>query len=237
MTMRAGRAVIAAEFRGCPNRGRAGFPVERFLRLRAWGVALLVHAAVAAAVLLEWPQATEPAPVAKPIEVSLLEAERPVQPSPPRPKPVSEPRPKAPARSAPATRPVVPEPQPTAVAPVVEQPEPAAVQVAAPVMPSPRVVAPEPLVEARFDADYLTNPTPPYPRQSRRLGEEGVVRLRVQVGSEGQVLQVELKDGSGYPRLDQSALETVARWHFVPARRGTTPVASWVVVPIVFSLT
>ncbi len=91
-------------------------------------------------------------------------------------------------------------------------------------------------MEARFDADYLANPKPPYPLASRRLGEEGIVHLHVRVGPGGQPLKVELKRSSGFPRLDQSALDTVMRWRFVPARRGTTPVTSWVVVPIVFSL-
>jgi protein TonB len=237
MNMRTGRLVIAADLSGRRSRFHTGFPEGRFVRFRAWGVAFLVHAVVAAAVLWDWPETVVPPPPAKPIEVSLMEAARPPQPVPPRPKPVSRPRSAAPAPVVAERAPVVPEPQPVAVAPVVDQPVPAAVQVAAPVMPAPRPVAPEPLVEARFDADYLTNPKPPYPRLSRRLGEEGVVRLRVHVGPEGQVLRIELKDGSGYPRLDQSALDTVARWHFVPARRGTVPVASWVVVPIVFSLT
>jgi protein TonB len=70
---------------------------------------------------------------------------------------------------------------------------------------------------------------------SRRLGEAGVVRLRVFVDIEGQALKVELERSSGYPRLDQSALDTVANWRFVPARRGATPEASWVVVPLNFS--
>ncbi len=91
-------------------------------------------------------------------------------------------------------------------------------------------------MEARLDANYLSNPAPVYPRVSRRLGEFGVVRLLVQVGSDGQALQVELKHSSGYPRLDQSALDTVPRWRFVPARQGSLAVVSWVVVPIVFSL-
>jgi protein TonB len=71
---------------------------------------------------------------------------------------------------------------------------------------------------------------------SRRLGESGVVHLRVHVGADGAADKVELKSSSGFPRLDEAARETVARWHFVPARRGRTPVAAWVVVPIIFSL-
>jgi protein TonB len=94
----------------------------------------------------------------------------------------------------------------------------------------------EPLVEARFDAAYLTNPKPAYPAASRRMGESGVVYLRVEVDAEGQALQVQVKSSSGYPRLDRAAQETVSGWRFIPARRGKLAVASWVVVPINYSL-
>jgi len=95
---------------------------------------------------------------------------------------------------------------------------------------------PEPLVEARFDAAYLTNPKPTYPAASRRMGESGVVYLRVEVDADGQALQVEVKSSSGYPRLDRAAQEAVSNWRFIPARRGKLAVASWVVVPINYSL-
>lgn len=95
---------------------------------------------------------------------------------------------------------------------------------------------PPPVVQPRFDAAYLDNPRPPYPGVSRRLGEEGEVRLRVQVDPAGLAQQVEIQQGSGYPRLDQAALETVRQWRFVPARQGDQPVAAWVIVPIQFTL-
>ena len=92
------------------------------------------------------------------------------------------------------------------------------------------------VVGARFDADYLKNPAPPYPPQSRRLGEEGKVILRVFVSADGNAQQVELKTSSGSSRLDDSALRTVRHWKFIPARRGGAAVESWVLVPILFKL-
>ncbi|MFT3930881.1 MAG: energy transducer TonB [Spongiibacteraceae bacterium] len=88
-----------------------------------------------------------------------------------------------------------------------------------------------------FDADYLNNPSPSYPPLSRRMREQGVVYLRVLVSADGTPDQVELKHSSGSVRLDESALCTVKKWRFVPARRGNQTVAAWVVVPIAFSLT
>lgn len=93
-----------------------------------------------------------------------------------------------------------------------------------------------PLVQARFDADYLKNPAPLYPSMSRRLAEEGKTILRVHVLSDGATDQVEIKTSSGSSRLDESAQRTVRTWKFVPAKRGGTPVESWVLVPITFRL-
>ena len=92
------------------------------------------------------------------------------------------------------------------------------------------------MVQARFDADYLRNPAPPYPPASRRFGEEGKVILRVRVSPEGGAEQVEIKTSSGSPRLDDSAQRTVRTWKFIPAKRGGAPVESWVLVPIHFKL-
>lgn len=114
------------------------------------------------------------------------------------------------------------------VAPVEAKPAPAV---------APAVeVAPLPVVAPRFDADYLDNPRPAYPGSSRRRGEEGRVVLRVFVDAEGRAAKVEVQESSGHNRLDESAAIAVARWRFVPARRGSEPLAAWVRVPVVFSL-
>lgn len=88
----------------------------------------------------------------------------------------------------------------------------------------------------RFDADYLQNPAPAYPTLAKRLREEGKVILRVLVEASGRPGQIELKTSSGSPRLDQAALDAVARWKFVPARRGDEAVDAWVAVPLIFKL-
>jgi len=88
----------------------------------------------------------------------------------------------------------------------------------------------------RFDAAYLANPAPSYPSLSRKLGEEGRVVLRVLVDADGRASRIEIKSASGWARLDQAAQGAVARWKFVPARRGDEAVDAWVLVPIVFNL-
>lgn len=102
--------------------------------------------------------------------------------------------------------------------------------------------APDPQLEAvataapRFDAAYLNNPAPVYPRQSRRAGEAGTVVLRVLVTPDGRAGEVALRDSSGFELLDEAAVAAVRQWRFVAAQQGDTKVAAWVVVPLRFDL-
>ena len=60
--------------------------------------------------------------------------------------------------------------------------------------------------------------------------------LHVLVGTDGHAKKVELRAGSGFERLDNAALDTVAQWRFVPARQGERAVEGWVLIPISFAL-
>jgi protein TonB len=95
---------------------------------------------------------------------------------------------------------------------------------------------PVPVIPPIFAADYLDNPAPPYPAQSRRAGQEGRVLLRVLVNAGGSAEDVQIHTSSGHSRLDQAARDTVRRWRFVPARRGGEPLAAWVLIPVSFRL-
>lgn len=117
------------------------------------------------------------------------------------------------------------------VEPDVVQP----VQVAEPqVQPLP--VVEEPVIAPIFNADYLSNPAPEYPRQSQRLGEQGTVLLRVLVNVAGEAAEVQLAQSCGSTRLDKAAEEAVRRWRFVPAHQGSDKKEARVIVPIVFKL-
>lgn len=85
-------------------------------------------------------------------------------------------------------------------------------------------------------AAYLNNPKPEYPAISRRLQETGKVLLRVHVDTSGMATQVEIRNSSGFPRLDNAAIKAVWQWRFVPAKRGETTVAAWVLIPLNFEL-
>lgn len=85
-------------------------------------------------------------------------------------------------------------------------------------------------------ASHLRNPAPLYPIEARRLGQEGLVVLVVRVDARGRPMSVGLKQGSGFPLLDDSALATVRQWRFRPAWLGGMGVDSVVEVPIRFVL-
>jgi protein TonB len=217
-------------------------PADPRLSPRVLAAVALAHGGLVAA-LMGAPDATEPVTLARPLTVSLIDAAR----VPPQTQPKPEPRPAPPViKQAPpvltAERPLPAD----APQPVTEIPEPAPVPeaIAEPVPPAPAtaasapapVPAPAPLVPPR-PADYRTNPKPPYPPLSRRLGEAGTVHLDVLVDPDGNVAQLVLARSSGYPRLDRTAIETVqSSWKFKPAREGGKPVAAWVSVPIQFIL-
>ncbi|MCA1926758.1 MAG: energy transducer TonB, partial [Thiobacillus sp.] len=101
---------------------------------------------------------------------------------------------------------------------------------------APKPAPPPPPTPPRA-ADYLNNPKPPYPALSKRLGEQGVVRLNILVNPDGSVARLEIASSSGYPRLDEIAVKTVqSSWKFEPARQAGKPVPAWVIVPIEFTL-
>ncbi len=85
-------------------------------------------------------------------------------------------------------------------------------------------------------AAYLHNPKPAYPRRARRHHWQGLVLLRVQVGTDGRPLRVDLARSSGHASLDRAALRAVKAWRFRPARRDGEAVTAEVEVPIRFRL-
>lgn len=83
---------------------------------------------------------------------------------------------------------------------------------------------------------YINNPKPKYPSEARRRGYEGEVVLRVEVLANGYVGGIELKRSSGHKLLDQSAMEAVKQWKFIPAMKDGEPIDLWVNIPIKFQL-
>ena len=229
-------------------------------RLGLVGLVIIAHAA-GLALLVQFANRPVLIPELTTISLALIEAEPALTPEPPAPAPSvppTPPQPKVekleppPPKPQPAPEPITkPTPKPTPKPKLTQsasalsqtEPTPEPTVAPAPVAPAPAVAAapvreaaPAALTAARFDAAYLNNPAPAYPMLSRRLREEGEVMLRVLVAADGQPKRIEVRTGSGSERLDRAAEDAVARWRFVPARRGDTAVEAWVLVPIVFKL-
>lgn len=83
---------------------------------------------------------------------------------------------------------------------------------------------------------YRDTPRPEYPESARRAGRQGSVLLRVLVDEHGRSKKIEIHQSSGSDALDRAAAEAIRRWRFIPARYGDQPVASWIRIPIDFSL-
>jgi protein TonB len=81
-----------------------------------------------------------------------------------------------------------------------------------------------------------TNRPPRYPAEAKRNRWEGTVTLAVEVSENGSVADVNVEESSGYPLLDQAALDAVRRWTFTPATEAGRPTRSRGRVPIQFSL-
>jgi protein TonB len=94
--------------------------------------------------------------------------------------------------------------------------------------PPPRFVAAAPRSEL--------NERPEYPKLARARGWEGTTLLQLSIDAGGRVANARVLVSSGHEVLDRAALDAVASWSFIPARRGDTAVASSVEAPIVWRL-
>jgi TonB family protein len=90
---------------------------------------------------------------------------------------------------------------------------------------------------ADTDASYKSgNPMPIYPSMSKRMGEQGTVKLFVLVQADGTVGDIKIIESSGHKRLDNAAVDTIKTWKFNPATENEIPVSRWYTLPHRFSL-
>ena len=225
-----------------------------------WGVlffVLTLHAAVLAAFMLQHHQTVKTEMTAQPLSVRWIAPEPVVKPEPPVPQPQPEPEPEPVVEPEPLPPPKVEHPSPIKIKPkpvvkkkpVIRQPvqkkiEKPVTQPAVPentlakLAPAKAAPAPQnlPVEQPKFNAAYLSNPAPQYPRRSRLLEEEGIVKLKVHVSADGKALSVVIQQSSSFSRLDDAALAAVKNWRFVPAKRGNESIDGWVIVPVSFTL-
>jgi TonB family protein len=95
---------------------------------------------------------------------------------------------------------------------------------------------PPPRAPVLVAALLIEQPRPVYPRASLRANEQGSVLLRLHVGADGAVGEVEVVEPSGFPRLDEAALAGVKLWRFRPATSDGVAIASLVLHRVTFKM-
>lgn len=135
-----------------------------------------------------------------------------------------------------------PPPQPKFVAMELPAMEPPVVNVAqeAPTQAITMVVAEKPAVTEAAprvvsEVAYVKAPSPKYPNESRRLGEEGMVVLRVVIDESGRANRIEIERSSGHSRLDDAARAAVQNALFRPYIENGVARAVLATIPIEFT--
>lgn len=83
----------------------------------------------------------------------------------------------------------------------------------------------------------LRNRQPPhYPLAAIAAHHQGTVVLDVAIDETGQVRGVTVERSSGYPEIDQAAIDAAKGWRYNPGMRNGIPVGGVVRTPVNFSL-
>jgi TonB family protein len=84
--------------------------------------------------------------------------------------------------------------------------------------------------------DVASIPQPIYPKESRRLGEQGTVLLEVEIKSDGSIGEIKILQHPGHERLVNAAIDAIKKARIDPAIEDGKPIASMVRVPFNFVL-
>ncbi len=83
---------------------------------------------------------------------------------------------------------------------------------------------------------FRTRVEPEYPRTALRLHQEGKVTLGLYINELGTLDKVEIVKSTGYPALDDAAVEAMKQSTFNQAYQGATPMPSHAEITINFQL-
>lgn len=170
------------------------------------------------------------------VNVTFVAAPEPLKaPPPPKTVPLVQPKqsfvPPLPQVNIVQTEPTItlppPQPRPSEPAPAVAAPVAQAAPPAPPQPSAPKTVS---------GVEYVRMPQPVYPSISRRMGETGVVMLRVLIGEKGTAEQVTVQKSSGSSNLDEAGRQAVLRALFKPHVEDGKAIPVYALVPINFQL-
>ncbi len=89
---------------------------------------------------------------------------------------------------------------------------------------------------AKYKIGTIENPHPEYPIIARKKGWQGRLLLAVHIDKNGNVLNIHVKETSGYEILDRVSVKTIRDWKFLPARYGDRYVEDNINIPVSFKL-
>ena len=142
-------------------------------------------------------------------EVKLIKKQKPIELPKPAPVLVAE---------APVVAPTEPVAPPSPPEPIQETPPPEPVVEA----PPPKPAAPVQITGDMLQCSQKSEPN--YPPASRRVGEQGSVKLRLELDETGHITSAKVIESSGHTRLDNAGLATVKNWRCQAATRDGQPV-------------
>lgn len=204
------------------------------------GAAFLINGAILAGLIYSVPT------ILKPERPTILEGENiPLPPVPPEVKPKEQVKAEQP--TMPDATPFTPKPQietptqqqiiqGTDVLPL-EQPNPGLILPPGPANPvEPAKPVLPPLVSSVQDPRYLKDFQPAYPAAELRAERNGVVSVRILIGTDGRVKEVRELSATSPAFFEATRRQALAKWRFKPATRGGVPEESWKVMNVRFEL-
>jgi protein TonB len=230
--------------------------IQPLSRKARWGVlasVIVFHAGVGWALASVQPKALTVGDVAS-MEVRMVSAEQPPQPPeppvqldvpPPEDTPPPEvpqlesmiqpPMPDLPPPEFPVQAPPPPPPKPKPPPPKPQPPRPHPQQATPAPAPAPQptqqATTAAPQTMSIFQVSYSVRPMLVYPVRERRAGHHGTTQIRAYIDASGVPQQVTVEKSSGYPALDEAAVEAMRK-----ARVNTGGRAFSVTGPFTFNL-
>jgi len=197
-------------------------------------IAVALNAAVIAGLVMSVPEF-------KTKVVTVLTATNiPLKPPPPEPipQPQSQPRIARQPTVAPQidrVEPVIETPRiPTYVLPTLPKVDPGIGNAVDRIIDPP--AKPPVMIDATIDQRYARDFQPAYPAGEQRLGNEGKVVIRVLVGTDGRVKQVERVSAPIEAFWQTTERQALSRWRFRPATRDGVPVEAWRTMTVRFEI-
>ena len=200
----------------------------------SFGASLIISSGIVAALIFVAPDAVKLAP-SEPIDTFDVKDQPPPPPEPlPKPETLRQTEIVAPT-------PLIP-PIPTTADPI--RTTEIIREVAPPILPGTlegtgatlTEPKPLPLVGASLDPRYARDLQPEYPGSELRSAREGLVTVRVRIGTDGRVKAVEKVRATSDAFFEATRRQALARWRFKPATRGGIPEESWKQMSVRFEL-